>query len=823
MPYEVGNLQIVFEAVDKTSKSFESLAKNLNSVKKSISQIGSLGDSDLKAFEDRLTSITTAFTPLLDRISGASAGLTAFNEVTRLSANRISEVANEFENVSNVVQNLNNSTQNLNENLNSGARSLTEEYKKTLAQLQNLSALNDKITREKTPKHALIVEMQNTQIAIDEATKKLNKLKEDYSSIFGGGLFGNIDLAQKTANEIATTEQAIEQLKTKLTELKSAFGSPFNAAQSAISQLKKELLDTTFVTGQVNQDIVNQIKQMQVGVDNAAKQVNAALADPLTPLQQLEQKLSQLKKEFAEGFVSGGGYGLQSVANEIRETQDKLNRLSEAQKRAGMSDQELVIYNYQVAQAERQKQIEFYKAALATGQAGKNTAKYRAELAKLEKEQGKNQKETKKSTGGFQKLFNSIKRIAVYRLIRTALRQITQSLTDTAQAFSSVDDSVNDTMSKVTSSLSVIKLSLGTFLMPIIQIIQPILDTLATGFANLANTISQAMSTTGKYTAINADAIKDYRGELEKTNSTLLDFDKFRVLDQGGQQNAYSAFLLPDQEVEKNNENVNKVKAAIESIGDIISKVFNIIQKVGAPILKIVETALPIVLEVIDSVVTSISNLVGWLDKMGLLEPMIYAIIAGLTALGASKIIKGIKNLTSSFNGLGIAIGAVTLAVSIISNWDNFSKEAKTAITVVSSLIAVFTGLAVAIMAVQGSLTLGAAIALITTSVAAGAVAIKGMVSAAKGFADGGLPEKGTMFYAGEAGAEVVYNMDSGQSGVANVKQLKAAFYQALVEYGNTQRGSSEQPIIVNLDGNQIYNSIQKNSKRRANNSGIYL
>ena len=70
-------------------------------------------------------------------------------------------------------------------------------------------------------------------------------------------------------------------------------------------------------------------------------------------------------------------------------------------------------------------------------------------------------------------------------------------------------------------------------------------------------------------------------------------------------------------------------------------------------------------------------------------------------------------------------------------------------------------------------------------------------------FAEGGLPDKGTMFIAGESGAEIVYNTSSGQSGVVNVQQIKQAMLGALIEYGQRQGGN--QPIEVYLDGELVY------------------
>lgn len=85
-----------------------------------------------------------------------------------------------------------------------------------------------------------------------------------------------------------------------------------------------------------------------------------------------------------------------------------------------------------------------------------------------------------------------------------------------------------------------------------------------------------------------------------------------------------------------------------------------------------------------------------------------------------------------------------------------------------------------------------------------------------KTYANGGLPDKGTMFIAGEAGAEMVYNMPSGQSGVANISQIKSAFYQALVEYGKTE-SSRMKPIEVYLDGELVYKNTTAHAMQRGN------
>lgn len=86
---------------------------------------------------------------------------------------------------------------------------------------------------------------------------------------------------------------------------------------------------------------------------------------------------------------------------------------------------------------------------------------------------------------------------------------------------------------------------------------------------------------------------------------------------------------------------------------------------------------------------------------------------------------------------------------------------------------------------------------------------------ATKYYADGGLPDKGTMFVAGEAGAEMVYNMPSGQSGVANIRQIEQAMYNALERHS----ANGGDPIVIQayLDGEIVYENTTSTAKARGN------
>lgn len=82
------------------------------------------------------------------------------------------------------------------------------------------------------------------------------------------------------------------------------------------------------------------------------------------------------------------------------------------------------------------------------------------------------------------------------------------------------------------------------------------------------------------------------------------------------------------------------------------------------------------------------------------------------------------------------------------------------------------------------------------------------------GYATGGFPQKGTMFYAGEAGAEIVANMGGGQSGVMNMEQLTNAITKGMIIANNVS--GNDQPITLNVNvGNDNWFNITRNVARQ--------
>ena len=86
-------------------------------------------------------------------------------------------------------------------------------------------------------------------------------------------------------------------------------------------------------------------------------------------------------------------------------------------------------------------------------------------------------------------------------------------------------------------------------------------------------------------------------------------------------------------------------------------------------------------------------------------------------------------------------------------------------------------------------------------------------------YATGGLPDTGSLFLAGERGAELVTNVGSSQSAVMNMQQLQQAIYGGMVSALSTmqQVGGHEtaQPITVKIGEDTLFEITRKSATRR--------
>lgn len=385
---------------------------------------------------------------------------------------------------------------------------------------------------------------------------------------------------------------------------------------------------------------------------------------------------------------------------------------------------------------------------------------------KAQKEQNK---EVKKGAGFWSKLTKSLGRIAFYRAIRAALKAITQGLSQGLENLRSVDKQLDTSMNRLSQSGTTLKNSFAGLIAPLIQSLEPVITRIADGIANTVNSINEAkaaMSGASTYTKILTSDTEEYQKALNKANGSLLEFDKFTSLGKGGYKGVTTADVtMGDAEIEKVKEQygwLTSIKNLIFDIGEIAKYIW---EKVLHPVL------------------SGIVDIIKWLDDKELLKPLLIGILAVILAIKSP--------LLTMISGI----------VLLINNWGELSAGAKVATIALTALAGAIMAIKIA-SAGWGAIAMGIAIA---GGITAGLV---GLSKIGK-FKDGGIPEKGTMFLAGEAGAEAVYNTGSGQTGVVNIEQFTTAMYNALTAYGAAQNNGNRNGDVY-LDGSKVGQLVEK-------------
>jgi hypothetical protein len=235
------------------------------------------------------------------------------------------------------------------------------------------------------------------------------------------------------------------------------------------------------------------------------------------------------------------------------------------------------------------------------------------------------------------------------------------------------------------------------------------------------------------------------------------------------------------------------------------------------------------------------ANTVQLLSELGLLEPAIMLVVSALIAWKAVKItteiikitdtlkplIQQLKATVTQFNltkaaALGLAIGGLMIAMDagqkLFSSWDDMSGLER-AIEIFKLLAGAAMVAAVAVGVFHTSWSVGIAAGVIT----AGIAALMGYMSSVKSqtqeigaFANGGLATKGSLFYAGEAGPELVTQTSGGGSTIMNMQQLEDAVARGFIRgFAATDDGyDSGDTTEVYVDGQRLFNIIRGTARR---------
>lgn len=271
---------------------------------------------------------------------------------------------------------------------------------------------------------------------------------------------------------------------------------------------------------------------------------------------------------------------------------------------------------------------------------------------------------------------------------------------------------------------------------------------------------------------------------------------------------------------------------------------------------------------VIAEIVEGFAGIIDWLDEMELLDDVIWLIVDAMLAWKAVTIfiatyqfatfvISSFSSISTFINDIALKafinlktfwmndliptltklqgkltatnMAATALALvgfaaaydagkKLFSNWDNMSGFER-AIEIFKILAGAALIAAAAVAVFHTSWSVGIAAGVIAAGVAVAFGAIQAVSEKSKELeyhANGGLATKGSLFYAGEAGPELVTQTSGGGSTIMNMKQLEDAVARGFIRgFASTDRGyENDDTTEVYVDGQRLFNIMRNTAKR---------
>lgn len=506
------------------------------------------------------------------------------------------------------------------------------------------------------------------------------------------------------------------------------------------------------------------------GVGGGGAKGTSAVGKQSAELKQARKELAALTKaydEYAQAGVSGDALATIREQLGIDEAQKRVDELSA---KGGMGEQLQQVENVAHKQLELNSLRDVQTAQLdIINKKLQDENLSEEEQIKLKK-QALSLEKAMKGTGE-KNLLSAIKRVAIYRAIRGALKAITNAFKEGFGNLAQFSDEVNQTMSQLTSSFTIIKNSVAVIFLPLLNAITPIIQALAGNIANIANAISYLtakMQGNATYLKVNVDYLKKFNEQ-----SRLLSFDTFEKL--GNNTDVSGMF---DEAKVSEGFDTGKLAEAL-------------------------------------TILTSIAGVLAIIGG----AKIISHIVDGSLKEGIKSITSGLKSGYGQIALWVAAIGSLAVGIEkVVNNWNNANIEGweKGIVIATAAMAALATAVIAVVMAVQGLKGIGAVVAM--------GVALPGAILAAgieiakitkpKNYAFGGDYNSADLFYANENGqTELIASTNSGGGAVMNMQQLESAIYSGMVKaMASGENGES----AIYLDGNKVGTFIAGNNGFRS-------
>lgn len=222
--------------------------------------------------------------------------------------------------------------------------------------------------------------------------------------------------------------------------------------------------------------------------------------------------------------------------------------------------------------------------------------KLKSKLKDLIKHFKKTKESAEKSAGkggksGISTFISALKRIALYRSVRTIVSSITNAFSEGISNVASYDKELNKTLSNLTTAFTNVKNSLGLMVQPIIDVIAPTIQQVSNAFVEIGNAISKAtaqMKGLSTYTKISADYMEKYN---KSASSSRFSFDTFESLDSSDSTSA----MFETADIDNQNDGISTTLELVETIGEWIETIMEYVNLLGKAIKTIVEPLIPAV------------------------------------------------------------------------------------------------------------------------------------------------------------------------------------------------------------------------------------
>lgn len=571
--------------------------------------------------------------------------------------------------------------------------------------------------------------------------------------------------SKKLVDEFAT---AISKLQAEINKLDT---SKLEAVSKALSFSGAGGAKGTSAIGKQSEEVKglnNQLKKLQKTREDILKQKvlgGASLGDILgAKYTDKEGKTSAVPENVAAQLSEQ--FGLNAIDKQIEEVQTKLSQAQIPQAQGGMSEQLQQVENVAHKQLELNSLRDVQTAQLdIINKKLQDENLSEEEQIKLKK-QALSLEKALQGTGE-KNFLSAIKRVAVYRLIRGALKAIVNAFKEGFGNLAQFSDEVNQKMSQLTSSFTIIKNSVAVIFLPLLNAITPIIQAFAVNIANIANAISYLsakLKGNATYLKINTDYLKKFNEQ-----SRLLSFDTFEKLG--------------------NNTDVSGMFDEVETASGYDNK----------------ELAKSFAL------LGGIATIVGVIGG----SKIVQLLTSGTISKGLASIVKTIKSINIEMvawvAGIVLLIAGI---VDLVASWNDINFEPwEKALTIILAVVGGLVGAYVALKAFSATLPVAIAMGMAL----AGAIALIGTEvgkNSPKNYAFGGDYNSADLFYANENGqTELIASTNSGGGAVMNMQQLESAIYSGMVKaMASGENGES----AIYLDGNKVGTFIAGNNGFRS-------